>query len=55
VSRRIALAIGLLLAGAACQERLTQPGECPALCPGGVPEVLQEVLEAAPGLVVVFR
>ena len=50
MSRRIALAIGLLLAGAACQERLTQPGECPALCPGGVPEVLQEVLEAAPGL-----
>ena len=31
-----------------CQERLTQPGECPELCPGGTPEVLEEILEAAP-------
>ena len=47
---RLAIAIALAVGGAACQERLTQPGECPALCPGGVPEVLQEILEAAPGL-----
>jgi hypothetical protein len=43
-----ALALGLALVG--CQERLTQPGECPALCPGGTPEVLEEVLEAIPQL-----
>ncbi|HET8622144.1 MAG TPA: hypothetical protein VFM14_01145 [Gemmatimonadales bacterium] len=41
-----AIAIAIALAG--CQERLTQPGECPALCPGGTPEVIEEVLEAAP-------
>jgi hypothetical protein len=50
VSRRPALVLVLALGVAACQERLTQPGECPALCPGGVPEVIQEVLEATPGL-----
>ena len=43
-----ASATAIALAG--CQERLTQPGECPALCPGGVPEVVEEVLEAAPQL-----
>ena len=48
--RRLPIAIALAVGGAACQERLTQPGECPALCPGGVPEVVQEILEAAPGL-----
>jgi len=50
MTRRLAIAIALAVGGAACQERLTQPGECPALCPGGVPEVVQEILEAAPGL-----
>jgi hypothetical protein len=50
VSRRRVLALALALGAAACQERLTQPGECPALCPGGVPEVIQEVLEATSGL-----
>jgi hypothetical protein len=48
--RRLPIAIALAVGGAACQERLTQPGECPALCPGGVPEVVQEILEAAPEL-----
>jgi len=33
---------------AGCQERLTQPGECPALCPGGTPEVIEEILDAIP-------
>jgi len=44
------LRLPLALALASCQERLTQPGECPELCPGGTPEVLEEVLEALPGL-----
>jgi hypothetical protein len=43
-----ALAVAIALVG--CQERLTQPGECPALCPGGIPEVIEEVLEATPQL-----
>ena len=50
MTRRIALAVALALGGTGCQERLTQPGECPALCPGGVPEVIEEVLEATPQL-----
>src|SRR5687768_14422930 len=42
---------GLALAVlAGCQERLTQPGECPELCPGGTPEVIEEILVATPGL-----
>jgi hypothetical protein len=43
-----ALAAAIALLG--CQERLTQPGECPALCPGGTPQVIEEVLEATPQL-----
>ena len=39
-----ALAAGLLVA--ACQERLTAPGECPATCPGGTPVVRDTVLDA---------
>ncbi len=35
---------GALLAG--CTERLTTPGECPALCPGGSPEIRDTVLTA---------
>jgi hypothetical protein len=42
---------GLALAAlAGCQERLTQPGECPELCPGGTPEVIEEILVATPEL-----
>ncbi len=44
----VALTLALTLAG--CQERLTQPGECPELCPGGTPQVIEEVLEALPQL-----
>ncbi len=38
-----------LAAIAACQERLTEPAECPALCPGGPVPVLDTVLTALPG------
>jgi hypothetical protein len=42
----------LLLAGvsllASCTERLTTPGGCPALCPGGAPEFRDTVLTAVP-------
>ncbi len=51
--RRLALTpvLVLVLVLAACQERLTQPGECPELCPGGgPPAVIEEVLDAIPGL-----
>lgn len=44
--RRLALLVagGLLLA--ACTERLTTPGTCPTLCPGGTPEVRDTVITA---------
>jgi hypothetical protein len=44
---RLALGGALLLG--ACQERLTSPGDCPALCPGGSPQVVDEILSAIPG------
>jgi len=34
----------LLLATAACQERLTAPGDCPGLCPSGTTQLLDEVI-----------
>ena len=39
---------GLLLAAVvtACQERLTSPAECPALCPGGSAQVFDTVIPA---------
>ena len=40
-----ALAVGIV----ACQERLTSPGQCPELCPGGAPTVYDTVLSAVPG------
>lgn len=40
------LAAAVLLAG--CQERLTAPADCPALCPGGSTQVIDEVVEAIP-------
>ena len=40
-----ALAAGIV----ACQERLTSPGQCPELCPGGTPTVYDTVLGAVPG------
>lgn len=36
----------VVLAG--CQEKLTAPADCPALCPGGQPQVFDEVLSAIP-------
>lgn len=43
----------LALAGAvvltACTEKLTTPGTCPSLCPGGTPEVRDTVLTAVVG------
>jgi hypothetical protein len=34
--------LSILLLG--CQEKLTSPGDCPALCPGGQPQVFDELL-----------
>ena len=39
---------GLLLLGG-CQEKLTTPGDCPALCPGGQLQVFDEVLNPIVG------
>jgi len=33
----------------ACQEKLTSPADCPALCPGGTPQVFDTVLTAVAG------
>ncbi|HEY3012712.1 MAG TPA: hypothetical protein VGJ36_08205 [Gemmatimonadales bacterium] len=38
-----------------CQERLTAPGDCPALCPGGTPQVFDEVLNPILGADSSFR
>jgi hypothetical protein len=34
---------------AGCQEKLTAPADCPALCPGGRPQVFDEIFTAASG------
>jgi hypothetical protein len=34
---------------AACQERLTSPADCPALCPGGTPEVFDTIVSVLQG------
>jgi len=39
-----ALASAAVLTG--CSEHLTQPGQCPELCPGGLPEGREEILTA---------
>ena len=41
------LLTAVLLLG--CQEKLTAPADCPALCPGGQPQVFDEVFTATPG------
>jgi hypothetical protein len=46
-------AVGVLLAG--CEEKLTSPGECPALCPGGQPQVFDDVIEPITGADSSFR
>jgi hypothetical protein len=38
-----------VLALAGCQEKLTAPADCPALCPGGQPQVFEEVFTAVAG------
>jgi hypothetical protein len=38
--------LGLGIVIAACQERLTAPADCPALCPGGTPAIFDTVIEA---------
>jgi hypothetical protein len=39
--RCLLAALGLLWG---CQEKLTSPADCPALCPGGQPQVIDEVI-----------
>lgn len=44
--------LGVLLAAAVlsgCQEKLTAPADCPALCPGGQPQVYDEIFTAVEG------
>jgi hypothetical protein len=43
------------LACAGCQQKLTAPADCPALCPGGTAEVFDEVLSPIPGADSSFR
>ncbi|HET7042755.1 MAG TPA: hypothetical protein VFI13_12080, partial [Gemmatimonadales bacterium] len=43
----VAAAVGLAVAG--CQEQLTAPGNCPATCPGGSPEVHDTIIDAVVG------
>jgi hypothetical protein len=38
--------LGLGLVIAACQEHLTAPADCPALCPGGTPAIFDTVIDA---------
>jgi hypothetical protein len=49
----LVLLAGMALAG--CQERLTAPADCPALCPGGSSQVFDEVFTAIPGADSSFR
>jgi hypothetical protein len=48
-----ALAATIVLSG--CQEKLTSPGDCPALCPGGEPQVFDEVFAPISGADSSFR
>jgi hypothetical protein len=48
VGRAGLLLLGVAIAG--CQERLTSPADCPALCPGGQQPVLDTTLIALAGL-----
>jgi len=45
---RFAALMSLAVAMTACQERLTAPGDCPELCPGGSPAVFDTVLNPIP-------
>jgi hypothetical protein len=46
---RSGLLVATLALAAACSEQLTQPGQCPELCPGGTPQSQEEILTALPG------
>jgi hypothetical protein len=48
VTTRHRALVGLLLLSG-CQEKLTSPGDCPALCPGGQAQVFDEVLSPIVG------
>lgn len=43
------------LAFGGCREQLTAPSDCPALCPGGAPEVFEEVISPIAGSDSSFR
>ncbi|HXE57261.1 MAG TPA: hypothetical protein VNK43_04615 [Gemmatimonadales bacterium] len=47
---RRAWGVGAVALLAGCEERLTAPADCPALCPGGGAPVLDTVIEASPNL-----
>jgi hypothetical protein len=47
------LAASIVLMG--CQEKLTSPGDCPALCPGGEPQVFDEIFTPITGADSSFR
>ncbi|MBA2291741.1 MAG: hypothetical protein H0W15_04710 [Gemmatimonadales bacterium] len=46
--RRALFAIAITLGVSACTEKLTAPGTCPALCPGGDVDIRDTVLTAVP-------
>jgi len=47
-ARLLGLMLALAAGVAACSEHLTQPGQCPELCPGGTPVGQEEIITALP-------
>ncbi|HEX7336996.1 MAG TPA: hypothetical protein VF252_07285 [Gemmatimonadales bacterium] len=47
--------VALIATLSSCQEKLTAPADCPALCPGGQPVVYDEVFTPIPGADSSFR
>jgi hypothetical protein len=47
--KRYAALLLAVLALAGCQEKLTAPADCPTLCPGGQPQIFDEVFTAIEG------
>lgn len=47
-ARLLLLMLALAAGVAACSEHLTQPGQCPELCPGGTPVGQEEIITALP-------
>jgi hypothetical protein len=54
VRQLIPVLLGAVVLGG-CQEKLTSPADCPALCPGGEPQVFDEVLTPIIGADSSFR